>query len=525
MAIASDKRAGIRAIQQRKDWNALIRSIRRGRAPSARFFKPVCVIAAIDLADRGSLVSDLLHSELIVRQFADYVEPFFPERASSGWQPLWFLSNDGLWTFFRKGKALDRASFDNGMPRTKKKLFEKFDTQLISPGYKQLWDSSQSRKELRDQMLLMLDADTECRALVAPLLHPDRFAPPESWPDEAEISAYLDGVREQYDLFAGQSKTAVASDDVAAGAAAGACDALVAFDVDALPAATAIGPEFQVNGTAPIRLAHPPRSMDSVQRELYLLLRAKCAVLRRAVPASTNRMVQLRAPVDQFAAALQAEPAATSGHVIWAHGNTLRRLNDADIRARSSSNPDVEPLPEDIGELLSDLVEQFNVYAQQDALMRQLDNARIGPAGRAELLERLQAGRNIVSAAQANPQVLEPRAAELLATATNTADQAAAMTGLNADQAIVNTVEMQRNGARAMVRSALLEFKDWFAKTKEARKTVTEGALKQAGEVIKQLPFIHFVNSTAKYLRELWKGQDGAALIDRVLDWLRSIGS
>lgn len=499
----------------------MIRSVRRGRAPAARFFKPVCVIAAIDLADRGKLESDLLHSELIVRQFAEYVEPFFPERAASGWQPLWFLSNDGLWTFFKKGKPLDRSSFDNGMPRTKKKLFERVDFQAVTPTYKALWDSPEARKELRDEMLLMLGSDTEFHAFVAPLLDPARFHSPEQWPNETEVSAYLEAVRGQYDLFGNQLNTEPGPETLTR---AHACAALAAFDVDALPEATPVGPELVASGTAPISLEPNISNVSAVQRELYLLVRAKCRVLLKVLPTTSNRAAQLRLPVDQFAAELQHEPDKARGHIIWSHGNTLRRLNDADLRARNSVNPDIVPLPEDIGELLSDLVEQFNVYARHEPLLRLLDNARVGPSGRAELIERFEAGRKILEAAQQASGILEPQAAEVLATATATAERALQTNGLNADQAIANSVEMQRNGARAMLRSAVIEFKNWLKKTKGARKSLTEGALKEAGaEGIRQLKFVQFVNGAAKLLRELWKGQDGSDIVARVIEWLRNI--
>ncbi|MEH3098694.1 hypothetical protein [Sphingomonas adhaesiva] len=479
------------------------------------------MIAAIDLADRGSLVSDLLHSDLIVRQFADYVEPFFPERASSGWQPLWFLSNDGLWTFFRKGKPLDRGSFENGMPRTKKKLFEKFDSQSVSPGYKALWDAPETRKILRDQMLLMLAGDAETQSLVAPLLDAAHFSSPERWPDEKEVAAYLDGLRDQQDLFATPLPPAAAkSQAIAAG------DALANFNVESLPPPTSIGPSFETDGIDPVALSVDTRPIGVVQRDVYLILRTKCASLRQAVPAISNSAPQLRNAIDHLSVALQAEPEVANGHVIWSHANTLRRLGDADLRARASPNPDMLPLPEDIGELLTDLVEQFNVYAQSDPLLRQLDLARIGPAGRAELIARLEAGRQFVAAAQTAPQVIEPEAATVLATATRVAESAIETVGVNADQAIANSVEMQQNGARALLRSAVLEFKKWFGKTKDARKSLTEGALKQAGaETVKQLPFLQFINQTAKYLRELWRGQDGSTIIDRVLEWFRHLGS
>lgn len=500
----------------------MIRSVDRGRAPAAPFFKPVCVIAAIDLADRGQLVSDLLHSELIVRQFAEYVEPFFPDRAANGWQPLWFLSNDGLWTFFRKGKPLDRSSFDNGMPRTKKKLFEKIDAQEITPAYKTLWDSAAARKELRDEMLLMLSGNAGCHALVAPLLDPARFHSPERWPDEQEVAAYLGSIRKQYDLFGAPRPSRPASD---AAARANAGDAIAAFNLDALPPVTPVGPELIATGMAPISLEQSQVPVGTVQRDLYLLVRAKCQVLLRALPMSSNRAAQLRPPVGLFADALKPEASKAQGHILWSHGNTLRRLNDADLRARSSTNPDIVPLPEDIGELLSDLVEQFNVYARHEPLLQQLDNARIGPAGRAEAIERFHAGRRMLEAAARFEGILEPHAAEVLATATETAERALETPGLDADQAIANSVEMQRNGARAMLQSAVLEFRKWFKKTKGARSMLAEGALKETGaEAVRQLKFVSFVNAAAKLFRELWKGHDGLDIVEKLIEWLRNVG-
>ncbi len=481
------------------------------------------MIAAVDLADRGKLESDLLHSELIVRQFAEYVEPIFPERAASGWQPLWFLSNDGLWTFYKKGKPLDRVSFENGMPRTKKKLFERIDIQAITPTYKTLWESPEARKELRDEMLLMLGSDAECHALVAPLLDPARFHSPEQWPNEAEVDAYLEAIRGQYNLFGSQQVVELAPEALTR---ANACDALAAFDVDALPAATPVGPELVATGTAPITLERTPANVSAIQRELYFLVREKCSVFLKVLPSTSNRAAQLRRPVNRFAAALQPEPEKAQCHIIWSHGNTLRRLNDADIRARSSANPDIVPLPEDIGELLSDLVEQFNVYALHEPLLRTLDNARIGPTGRAELIERFEAGRKILEAAERASNIWEPQAAEVLSTATITAERALETSGLNADQAIANSVEMQRNGARAILLSAVMEFKNWFKKTKGARKSLAEGAFKEAGaEAIRQLKFVQFVNGAARLLRELWKGHDSSSIVEKVIEWIRNVGT
>ncbi|MEN5051490.1 hypothetical protein [Brevundimonas naejangsanensis] len=54
-------------------WSSLIESIRHHRAPDARFFKPTCVISAIDLADEGSLDPENLNGESVVERFDRYV--------------------------------------------------------------------------------------------------------------------------------------------------------------------------------------------------------------------------------------------------------------------------------------------------------------------------------------------------------------------------------------------------------------------------------------------------------------------
>ena len=72
----------------------LVRSIQRHRAGAAKFFKPVCVIAAVDLANDGLLNPNDIDGDAIIGRFGDYVNPFFPERDKDGWQPLWHLTND-----------------------------------------------------------------------------------------------------------------------------------------------------------------------------------------------------------------------------------------------------------------------------------------------------------------------------------------------------------------------------------------------------------------------------------------------
>lgn len=504
--------------QEKKDWGTLVRSIKRRRAPQARFFKPVCVIAAIDLADAGKLDSDLLHSELIIRRFADYVAPIFPDRASSGWQPLWFLTNDALWNFSHKGKALSKSTFEHGVPRSKAALFAKFDAQVIAPAYRSLWESSARRSELRNEMLLLLADDPDCRALIPPLFNPMEAGSPANWPTDAQIAEYLESVRKQPDLFR-------ASDPTSGMDRGRAREEILEFEIDELPAATALGPAFAVSGDAPISLAqYPVPPLTAIQFELLQILRDKCEQFQTLVPATRNRTAYLAIAVTAFRHALGNSASVGNNHVVWSHANTLRRLNDADLRARSSHDPETQPLPEEVGELLTDLVEQFNVYASGNELLRKFDHARVGPAGRAELIEQLRAGGSLLRAIADAPQIMDPAASNLLATTTGVAEAATGSVGIDADQAIVNAVEIQRNGAQALLRSALLEAKKWGAKVGKTSKLVLEGGLKQAGaELAKQLPFSSFVASCKGYLALLWKGQSGSEIVDHVISLLRKL--
>jgi len=505
-------------MQARKDWGSLVRSIRRGRAPNGRFFKPVCVIAAIDLADLGRLDSDMLHSRLILRQFSEYLMVTLPHRASSGWQPLWFLSNDGLWKFFRKGKLVEKQSFEGGMPRTGESFLRKFDTQSISSDYRELWDSAQSRQQLRGQMLLMLAEDPDSRTLVRQLLNPDVALDPERWRTDEEVDRLLAELSGQRDFFLDQTVDSQDHEE--------ARGALLKFDPDTLPGGSAAAPQFEATGVGPIRLrADLHRRTSPVQAELYEALVTKCRDLEQLADAANNRAAHIRPALQSLLRALGGLPDDANSYLVWAYGNTLRRLNDADIRSRLSKDPDAPPLPERLAELLSDLVEHFNVYAWGDELLAAFDRARLGPAGRAEVILELGAGRNLVRAIQATPGIMDEAAVDVVAAASQSAEQAAQVTGPDADQALANALEAQRSGARAILRSAYLQARQWLKdKSKSVTKAVAEGALKQMGaEAVKGLTFVSFVNVYRQYLEPLWRGAAESDIVVQLLNLLRRL--
>lgn len=122
-------------------WDRLVSSIRSYRSPGARFFKPVCLIAAIDLADEGLLDPMNVDADGIIQRFRRYVGVVYPERADQGWRPLWHLSNDGLWNFILNGRTLKPADFGGQrVPDMRAKLFDRFDRMVIAPRHIEGWN-------------------------------------------------------------------------------------------------------------------------------------------------------------------------------------------------------------------------------------------------------------------------------------------------------------------------------------------------------------------------------------------------
>lgn len=211
---------------ERLNWSSVVRSIRATRSGRARFFKPVCVIAAIDLAAENRIAPDHVDAEGILDRFSDYVTPFFRDRGNDGYQPLWHLSNNQLWTFFKDDRALTSKEFSDGKPGSRRRLFERFDRLAIHDGVKRLWSSPDERRALRDQMLLMLqEGDSDSLRLVPPLFDPQHLSNHDRWPTEAMLAAYFSPLR-QPSLFddagpiSGLSDETYASTEPAAVAAA-----------------------------------------------------------------------------------------------------------------------------------------------------------------------------------------------------------------------------------------------------------------------------------------------------------------
>lgn len=295
------------------NWNELTRSIHANRASNALFYKPVCVVAAIDLADAGGLVSDMLYAELIIRKFEQYVSIAFPKRASKGWWPLWFLANDSLWNFSKKGTWLSKA--DLAMrPTTKNKTLQRFDRQAIAPEYRALWDSAAQRKVLRDHMLALMNRYPESKILVRALFDPAVTDQPDNWPGEAVVDAYLADLSGQGDLF--QESEPVVETRKSRSAAA-VRRALSTFDISDLPPISSVGPSLELTGSAPIAVnAEPNREVTQAQTALYAELLEKSRELDD-LASSSNRAAHLRPALGKMIKALEGRPAQSSGYLIW----------------------------------------------------------------------------------------------------------------------------------------------------------------------------------------------------------------
>lgn len=504
-----------------RDWLELTQSIHQNRASNALFYKPACVIAAIDLADSGGLVSDMIYAELIIRKFEQYVSIAYPKRASKGWWPLWFLANDGLWTFSKKGKQLSRSDLAI-RPTTKNKTLQRFDRQAIAPGYHALWDSAPQRKVLRDHMLAIMNRYPESKIFARALFDPKLIDDPDKWPSEIAVDAYLNELSGQGDLF--QESSAELEPTRPPRSTAAVRRDLAAFDISALPPVSAVGPSLEITGVAPIAISTGShRDVTRAQVALYNALRQKCELLDQ-MAANSNRATHLRPALGSMIEALEGEPDHSSGYLIWPPGNTLRRLLGAEMRARNVADPDDPPLTDRMLELLTDVVEQFNVYATTDNLVALLDGAKAGPANRSDVNRSLDAGSELVSALRESAEVVTPEAVKVLEVATQNALSAKATPGFDADQAVVNAIDIHRNSAGGILRNAYVELKKFVSRGQGKIKLIGEGALKQTGvELVKLLPISYLVSTAQEAFTALWHGTTGFEAVKSFVTLVREI--
>jgi hypothetical protein len=152
-------------------WLDLVGSVRRRRSFAARFFKPVCLIAMLDLVGEGEIDPSQIDAKKVMDRFRQYVGARHPERAHLGWEPLWHLSNDGAWIFTKRGRRILPRDFgDARKPKSQRQLTSRFDNITVPRDMLELWRSAEARNDLRNMVISMLAADnSDCRALAEAL--------------------------------------------------------------------------------------------------------------------------------------------------------------------------------------------------------------------------------------------------------------------------------------------------------------------------------------------------------------------
>lgn len=303
-----------------------------------------------------------------------------------------------------------------------------------------------------------------------------------------------------------------------ADAAARAVRTLKAVDAGQLPKQSDTAPMFDASSAGPIRLApEAPPHADPEKVEVYEELLDKTRELIAACARRPNRTALLASSLAAFRAALGESLADVRPRKLWARGNRLRLLRDADGRARETGDPEDPALPEMIGALLEDLVQQWNVLVMHDSVLMKMDTLSLGPRDRAEVLQELKLGRELLKAVQDNPGIMDEGASAALGDAVATGSEAVQQTGVNAEQAAAQSLEVQKNGAIAILLRAVREVKSRL-------KTVEEGALKEAGvQAVKRLTFAHFVNAYETVLLPLLHRLPGADVARTFLKALRDL--
>lgn len=160
-------------------WTSILRSIEKRRSYDARFFKPVCLIAAMDSVLAGEMTPPVVEPNTVIERFRGYVAEVYPERADLGWRPFWHLSNDGVWEITKEGRLVDPANFGVARkPDSRGQLMRRMDQVTIPSGLLPQWRSRQALALLREALLQMLDRDdATCQSMAAVLRG---FSPPST---------------------------------------------------------------------------------------------------------------------------------------------------------------------------------------------------------------------------------------------------------------------------------------------------------------------------------------------------------
>lgn len=148
-------------------WAALLDSIQRRRWPGALYYKPACLLAAIDGIDEGLLDPLNLDPQLVLARFQRLVLQVAPERAEFGWRPFWHLGNDGAWSFYKGARRLVPDDYGTERkPNSRGELLNRIDRVSVEPELLAAWSSADARATLRQGLIAMLNGDDDPTCLM-----------------------------------------------------------------------------------------------------------------------------------------------------------------------------------------------------------------------------------------------------------------------------------------------------------------------------------------------------------------------
>ncbi|MDF2381830.1 DUF3883 domain-containing protein [Nostoc ellipsosporum NOK] len=150
-------------------WTELVKSAAARRSRDAPFFKPVCLIAIVDLIDEGRIDAADIDADVLAERVSMMVDGVHRGRADMRWRPIWHLSNDGAWIYTKAGRQIGPEDFEPARkPDSWREWRESFDKIAVPGTMLAHWRSASHRAALRRAALAMLEnGDGACRTLAA----------------------------------------------------------------------------------------------------------------------------------------------------------------------------------------------------------------------------------------------------------------------------------------------------------------------------------------------------------------------
>jgi hypothetical protein len=250
--------------------------------------------------------------------------------------------------------------------------------------------------------------------------------------------------------------------------------------VDSIPPQVQAASQFAVNDSGYIDVIpdapDPAVLANETQRELYAEIQHKAQELSAL---GHNQLAELSDPIRRFQAALPERIEAVSIARLWSRGNTLRsRLKAHETAIASIEAVDPARLPPLVAEMLSDLVDTYNIFIVSDPKGRELDQVRIGPQEREADQAIANALLPIVEAVR-DSGVATQVAIEVLTEQLEAAQDAPS--GIDGDQAIVLSRRTGTNFVTEILRIAYVPIRKLITEAGLAWKEIRSGAYRTIG--------------------------------------------